>query len=273
MNKHKIITVGLLLLIIVSSACAFVGFSDDYKGDSIPMATINASNGSTFKWDVETNLDTAVLVSANPSIIPSDGYSTVSGWARVDGKTVIVEFPDELHTDKYYVSVKAVSSQPTQELYYTLAFDLKTYSVMHPTDWNVNGTANLTQYVIPGETIPEDLKLDRIETVIKYRGETVEFGTNDSYFVNNGNQWNGLIWDDETGAISGTCPEAGKVEITQKFVISSETGGKTYERTVVIDSTQYGNSSSTMTMFMGGAALVGIVFIFIVVAKFRNHGE
>lgn len=111
---------GVLLMSNIDEASAAEGTAAD------PILVLP---GQTWKYTptFPAGLTPTLTVSANASAQPgqSDTYAVTSGYAKVSGSSIEVTFPANATVGKYYVTIKAVTSQPTQTAYQNIVFSVQ----------------------------------------------------------------------------------------------------------------------------------------------------
>lgn len=91
---------------------------------STESSTVNVYRGASCEWTPTTSVAAEFTVSAAGNAMPTSGYSNTSGYASIQGGKLVVSIPSDYAGSKYYVSVKAVSTQPTQTAYYNITFNI-----------------------------------------------------------------------------------------------------------------------------------------------------
>ncbi|MBQ7702376.1 MAG: putative Ig domain-containing protein [Candidatus Methanomethylophilaceae archaeon] len=111
----------------ITSADTYVFSINVAASSSSPNNTsvINLVKGQTYRYSPTFNISSpTITVSANGSSQPgsSANYSSTSGYASVSNGVIDVTVPASYSGNNYYVTIKAVTSNPTQTVYQNIKF-------------------------------------------------------------------------------------------------------------------------------------------------------
>ncbi len=187
-KKGFIAAVSVVMLICV--ACAPMLLTEENDGAA---ATINIQPGQSWSWTptFTSGLSPAVTVSASASAMPADNatFGATSGNASVSNGKVTVSIPSDFSGSKYYVKVKAATTNPTQTVFYEITFNVASYGL----SYNVS-TVNA-----------------KVGTAITDLTPSIAGGVTAKSYVISGTLPAGLSFSTSTGKITGT-PTAAKAQ-------------------------------------------------------------
>lgn len=126
-NRHKSTAVVLTALLFAASLVMIIPMGDDTQAAAgTEVDPILVLPGQTWRYNptFPDDLSPTLTVSASAVSQPGTGatYASTSGYAKVTGGTIDVIVPAEAATGKYYVTIKAVTTQPSQTTYQDVVF-------------------------------------------------------------------------------------------------------------------------------------------------------
>ncbi len=193
--------VAVMLMLCVAVSPALAGGSDaaSHGSYSVQSSTVNLQPGQSWQWTPQfpDGLSPTMTVKTSDSAMPSgtDGYSASStsggATASVSGGTLTVSVPSGYSAENFYVSIKATTTQPSQAAFYDITFVVASYELSYPV----------------ASVVAE------VGTPITTLTPTLTGGVTATSYSINGTLPAGLIFDNSTGAISGT-PTAYKAQTT-----------------------------------------------------------
>ena len=131
MNTNKKI-MGLLVALAVLAVPCFCLMGSSYESEAAAGTEVDpilVLPGQTWRYTptFPADLSPTLTVSANAASQPGEGatYATTSGYAKVTGGTIDVVVPAEATVGKYYVTIKASTTQPTQITYQNVVFQIQ----------------------------------------------------------------------------------------------------------------------------------------------------
>ena len=112
-------------------------FEADPSPTSSTSYTLYLQPGQAWAWTptFPEDLSPTVLIAASSSSMPSYSttFSATSGYAEISSGTITVTIPSSFSGDKYYLLIKASTTQPTQIKYYEITFNVATYHLTYNT--------------------------------------------------------------------------------------------------------------------------------------------
>lgn len=129
-NRHKSTAVVLTALLFAASLVMIIPMGDDTQAAAGTEADpILVLPGQTWRYTptFPEDLSPTLTVSASATAQPGEGatYETTSGYAKVTGGTIDVVVPAEATVGKYYITIKASTTQPTQVTYQNVVFQIQ----------------------------------------------------------------------------------------------------------------------------------------------------
>ena len=129
-DKKKSTAVVMTALLFAASFIMVINIEDQSEAAAGTEADpILVLPGQTWRYTptFPADLTPVLTVSANTSSQPGEGatYAATSGYAKVTGGTVDVVIPSEATVGKYYVTIKASTTQPTQVTYQNIVFQIQ----------------------------------------------------------------------------------------------------------------------------------------------------
>ena len=123
---------AVAMLAVVALSPVFVCDDSDAANAT---ATINIQPGQSWSWTptFPAGLSPVVTVSGSNTAMPADNasFSASSGYATASNGKVTVSIPDDYSGSKYYVKVKAQTTNPTQVAYYEITFNVGSYGISY----------------------------------------------------------------------------------------------------------------------------------------------
>ena len=191
MEYKKVIPIIAVVIVAVLAFAIVPSLVNNETHDANPTYTINLKKGQNWEWTPTfgSGMSATLTVSASNSAMPADSasYNTTSGNAKIitknDKPTLRIEIPASYSGSNYYVKLKAVTTQPTQTIFYEITVSILNASVSYDTS---------TTYA-------------RIGTAISSMTPTVTGAAVKSYAISPSlNSDTGLSFSTSTGIISGT---------------------------------------------------------------------
>lgn len=167
--------------------------------DTTQTATITLPAGKTWTWTPETSTGATVTVAGSNSAMPTSGYANSSGYASVSNGKVTVAIPSNYTGDHYYVSIRATSTNPTQNAYTNITFNTSPISFTY--------SANTVHA--------------KVGTAISNLTPTLTNATASAYSINE-TLPSGLTFNTSTGVISGT-PTTYKAQTDYVITVTTAT--------------------------------------------------
>lgn len=128
-NRHKLIAVSMAAVMIAAAFVLILPSDNSEAAAGTEIDPILVLPGQTWRYTptFPDDLSPVLTVSASAVSQPGAGatYATISGYAKVTGGTIDVIVPAEASTGKYYVTIKADTTQPTQTTYQNIVFQIQ----------------------------------------------------------------------------------------------------------------------------------------------------
>lgn len=125
-DRKKSTAVVLTALLFAASLVMIMPTGDSDAAAGTEADPILVLPGQTWRYNptFPDDLSPTLTVSASAVSQPGTGetYASTSGYAKVTGGTIDVIVPAEAATGKYYVTIKADTTQPTQTTYQDVVF-------------------------------------------------------------------------------------------------------------------------------------------------------
>lgn len=128
-NRHKLIAVSMAAVMIAAAFVLILPSDNSEAAAGTEADPILVLPGQTWRYNptFPADLSPTLTVSASATAQPGEGatYETTSGYAKVTGGTIDVVVPAEATVGKYYVTIKASTTQPTQVTYQNVVFQIQ----------------------------------------------------------------------------------------------------------------------------------------------------
>lgn len=128
-NRHKLIAVSMAAVMIAAAFVLILPSDNSEAAAGTEIDPILVLPGQTWRYTptFPADLSPTLTVSASATAQPGEGatYETTSGYAKVTGGTIDVVVPAEATVGKYYVTIKASTTQPTQVTYQNVVFQIQ----------------------------------------------------------------------------------------------------------------------------------------------------
>ena len=226
--------VAAVLMLCVATAPALAHESDAANAGG----TVNIQPGQTWSWTptFPTGLTPTLTVSGSDTSMPADTatFSATSGNAKVQSGKIVVTLPSSYSKTSYYVKVKAVTTQPSQTVYYEITFNVATFSLSYSADSIVAKVGTAITSVTP----------------------TIGGGVAATSYSISGTLPTGLTFNTSTGVISGT-PTAYKAQANYTITATLNTSPvQTVTKTISIGAyTSITASNYTVYAMTGNTAI------------------
>lgn len=128
-NRHKLIAVSMAAVMIAAAFVLILPSDNSEAAAGTEIDPILVLPGQTWRYTptFPADLSPTLTVSASATAQPGEGatYETTSGYAKVTGGTIDVVVPAEATVGKYYITIKASTTQPTQVTYQNVVFQIQ----------------------------------------------------------------------------------------------------------------------------------------------------